>query len=96
MFVCTAEAVTKAYGEKPLLDRVSLTVGEGEKVGLIGVNGTGKSTLLKILAGQETPDVGSVGVRQRRTRGLPAAESGFSLRRLGSGTGAAYRRRRFP
>lgn len=60
MFVCTAEAITKAYGEKPLLGGVSLTVAEGEKVGLIGVNGTGKSTLLKILAGEESPDSGSV------------------------------------
>lgn len=93
MFVCTAEAITKAYGEKPLLGGVSLTVAEGEKVGLIGVNGTGKSTLLKILAGEESPDSRLRHVRQRRARRLSAAESGFSLRRHNPGAGAACRRR---
>lgn len=93
MFVCTAEAITKAYGEKPLLGGVSLTVAEGEKVGLIGVNGTGKSTLL------ENPGRGGIPrqrlrhVRQRRARRLSAAESGFSLRRHNPGAGAACRRR---
>ncbi len=55
-----AENITKAYREKPLLDGVSLYLNEGDKVGVIGVNGTGKSTLLKILAGWEEPDGGTI------------------------------------
>lgn len=55
-----AENITKAYREKPLLDGVSLYLNEGDKVGVIGVNGTGKSTLLKILAGWEEPDGGMI------------------------------------
>ncbi len=55
-----AEHITKRYSEKVLLEDVSLSLQEGEKVGLIGVNGTGKTTLLKILAGVEEPDSGTV------------------------------------
>lgn len=55
-----AENITKAYREKPLLDGVSLYLNEGDKVGVIGVNGTGKSTLLKILAGWEESDGGTI------------------------------------
>ncbi|MDD6033805.1 MAG: ABC-F family ATP-binding cassette domain-containing protein [Oscillospiraceae bacterium] len=58
MFVLSAEHLTKSYSEKILLRDVSLLLDEKDKAGLIGVNGTGKSTLLKILAGAETPDGG--------------------------------------
>ena len=54
----TAENIYKNYGMKQLLDGVTLYLGAGERVGLIGVNGTGKSTFLKILAGVEEPDSG--------------------------------------
>ena len=60
MNLLTAEHITKAYSERVLLDDVSLGIQEGEKIGVIGVNGTGKSTLLKILAGVEEPDGGTV------------------------------------
>ena len=56
----TAENLHKNYGMKPLLSGVSLYLSAGERIGLIGVNGTGKSTLLKILAGVEEPDSGRV------------------------------------
>ena len=56
----SAEHISKNYGTKQLLSDVSLYLNEGEKVGIIGINGTGKSTLLKILAGRVTPDEGSV------------------------------------
>ena len=46
----TAEKISKSYSEKTLLQEVSLTVNEGDRIGIVGVNGTGKSTLLKILA----------------------------------------------
>jgi len=54
------ERVSKAYGVRPLLDEVSLGVGEGQRVGVVGRNGDGKTTLLRILAGLEEPDGGRV------------------------------------
>lgn len=60
MNLLTAEHITKAYSERVLLDDVSLGIQEGEKIGVIGVNGMGKSTLLRILAGAEEPDEGTV------------------------------------
>ncbi len=56
----TAENIRKNYGMKQLLDGVTLYLNEGERVGLIGINGTGKSTFLKVLAGVEDPDSGRV------------------------------------
>ncbi|MBR3928154.1 MAG: ABC-F family ATP-binding cassette domain-containing protein [Clostridia bacterium] len=56
----TAENIYKNYGMKQLLDGVTLYLNEGERIGLIGVNGTGKSTFLKVLAGVEEPDSGRV------------------------------------
>src|SRR5699024_9716986 len=50
----------KAYGEKTLLGGVSCTITERERMGLIGVNGTGKSSFLKIIAGIDAPDKGSI------------------------------------
>lgn len=60
MNILTADNITKAYGERRLLDGASFFLQEGEKVGIIGINGTGKSTLLKILTGMEEPDEGKV------------------------------------
>jgi ATP-binding cassette subfamily F protein uup len=58
----SAEKIKKGYSQKVLLDDVSLTVDTGDKIGVIGVNGTGKSTFLKILAQLEEPDSGTVTV----------------------------------
>lgn len=52
--------MTKAYGERKLFSNASFFLEEGEKAGIIGINGTGKSTLLKIIAGLEEPDEGRV------------------------------------
>lgn len=60
MSLVTIEHLTKSYTERLLFDDVSFSMDEGEKVGLIGINGTGKSTLLKIVAGLEEPDEGNV------------------------------------
>lgn len=60
MNILTMDNITKTYGERAVLSGVSFSLEEGEKVGVIGINGTGKSTLLKILAGVEEPDEGSV------------------------------------
>ncbi len=56
----SAEHLAKDYGGKTLLEDVTLYLNAGDRVGLIGVNGTGKSTLLKVLAGVESPDSGRV------------------------------------
>ena len=56
----SAEQISKTYGTRKVLDRVSLYLEAGQKLGVIGVNGTGKSTLLRILAGAEEPDEGRV------------------------------------
>lgn len=60
MNILNAEKISKAYGEKELFEAVTMGLNKGDKVGLIGVNGTGKSTFLKIIAGEETPDSGQV------------------------------------
>ena len=54
------EAVSKAYGTRTLLDGVSLGIAEGDRIGVVGRNGGGKSTLLRLLAKLETPDAGRV------------------------------------
>ena len=60
MNVLTAEHITKAYSERVLIEDGFFSLQEGEKVGVIGVNGMGKSTLLRIIAGAEEPDEGTV------------------------------------
>lgn len=60
MNLITLENISKSYSEKILANNVSLGINEGEKIGLIGVNGTGKSSFLKIVAGVEEPDEGTV------------------------------------
>ncbi|WP_369899894.1 ABC-F family ATP-binding cassette domain-containing protein [Bacillus manliponensis] len=60
MKMLTVENVSKSYGDKPLFNGLSFSIGEGQRIGIIGVNGTGKSTLLKIIAGMEIPDTGDM------------------------------------
>ncbi|MGO1054187.1 ABC-F family ATP-binding cassette domain-containing protein [Crossiella sp. CA198] len=54
------ESVSKSYGVRPLLDAVSLGVSQGDRIGVVGLNGGGKTTLLEVLAGIEPPDEGRV------------------------------------
>ena len=61
MNLLTAENISKSFNsDKILFDNISLGINEGDKIGLIGINGTGKSTLLKILAGEEEADSGKL------------------------------------
>lgn len=60
----SAEHISKNYGTKQLLEDTSCYLNEKDKIGIIGINGTGKSTLLKVLAGVEQPDEGSVTVQR--------------------------------
>ncbi len=64
MNLLSAEFISKAFSEKWLFQNISFGVSQGEKVGLVGINGAGKSTFLKILAGLVQPDTGSVSVRK--------------------------------
>ncbi|MFE6058783.1 ribosomal protection-like ABC-F family protein [Streptomyces sp. NPDC056431] len=59
----TLKDVSKSYGDRSVLDQLTLTVRPGEKAAVIGENGSGKSTLLRLLAGAEAPDTGEVTVR---------------------------------
>ncbi|HEV7830056.1 MAG TPA: ABC-F family ATP-binding cassette domain-containing protein [Pseudonocardiaceae bacterium] len=63
------EAVSKSYGVRPLLAGVSLGVDAGDRIGVVGLNGGGKTTLLEVLAGLQPPDAGRVS----QARGLRAA-----------------------
>lgn len=56
----TVQNISKSYGVKALFQNISFGISKGEKIGVIGVNGTGKSTLLKILAGRETSETGKI------------------------------------
>lgn len=60
MNILTVDKITKAYGERKIFDGADFFLEEGDKAGIIGINGTGKSTLLKIIAGLEEPDEGKV------------------------------------
>lgn len=60
MKILSVENLIKTYGEKTLFDKISFTVSEGQKIGLLGINGTGKSSLLKIIAGVESADEGKI------------------------------------
>ena len=97
MTVLAALDITKAYGERVLLAGVSLTLEDGQRVGVVGRNGAGKSTLAKILAGAETPDTGSVATRRGarpRVRGVLANARGALARartRHRPGAGSRWR-----
>ena len=60
MNLISVENLSKAYGEKIIFDNLTFGIDDTDKIGVIGVNGTGKSTLLKIIAGEEEADSGNV------------------------------------
>lgn len=60
MNLINIEKITKVFAERKIFDQASFFLQEGEKVGIIGINGTGKTTLLKMLAGMEEPDEGTI------------------------------------
>ncbi|NSJ92523.1 ABC-F family ATP-binding cassette domain-containing protein, partial [Coprococcus sp. MSK.21.13] len=60
MNLISIENLSKSYGEKTLFNEISFGINEGDKIGIIGINGTGKSTLLKIIAGIESYDSGNI------------------------------------
>ncbi|NCW87979.1 MAG: ABC transporter ATP-binding protein, partial [Chitinophagia bacterium] len=64
MHYCSVEKLSKSYGIQPLFDSLSFHINKGDRISLIAKNGTGKSTLLKILAGLEQPDEGKIWVHK--------------------------------
>ena len=62
--IVTIEHLSKVYTERQIFNDTDFSINEGEKVALIGVNGTGKSTLLRIIAGLEEPDEGCMAMRR--------------------------------
>lgn len=63
MNLLTASKITKAYTDKILLNQVDFSIDDREKIGVIGINGTGKSSLLKLLAGEDEIDEGGIDFR---------------------------------
>lgn len=63
MNIVNVEHISKQYGEKQVFDDASFGIQEGDKIGIVGINGTGKTTLLRMVIGEETPDTGQI-VRQ--------------------------------
>ncbi|MBS5521890.1 MAG: ABC-F family ATP-binding cassette domain-containing protein [Clostridiales bacterium] len=60
MNLLNIEHIRKVFGEKVIFDDASVGIGEGDKIGIIGINGTGKTTLLRMIAGEEEPEVGQI------------------------------------
>ena len=83
MILLSAEKVSKSFSEKVLLHHVSLYLSDADKVGIIGINGTGKTTLLNLLAGQTSPDEGTIskasGARIAYLRQNPVFDKDLSL-----------------
>ena len=63
MNIINIEHISKIYGEKTIYEDASFGIQQGDKIGIVGINGTGKSTLLRMIAGEETPDEGQI-IRQ--------------------------------
>jgi len=70
MHYVSAEGLTKSYGITPLFDNISFHINEGDKIALVARNGVGKSTLLRILTGKETPDDGKLWIHKDVTVAL--------------------------
>jgi ATP-binding cassette subfamily F protein uup len=92
MPLVSLRSVTLSYGHPPLLEGVSFELERGERVCLIGRNGTGKSTLLRLLAGEVQPDSGEVWVREgatiaRLTQEVPAGTTGRVFDLVAAGLG---------
>lgn len=78
MHYVSAEEISKSYGVKPLFEKISFHISEGDKIALVAKNGSGKSTLLKILSGRETPDEGNVWIHKDVTVALFEQEPKFN------------------
>src|SRR5829696_8589091 len=60
MHILSVEAVSRDYGLRPVLENVSLGLDSQDRVGVVGINGSGKTTFLRLIAGEERPDAGRI------------------------------------
>ena len=78
-FAASVRSISKKFGGAVVLDDVSFDVSEGESIVLLGASGSGKTTILRIIAGLETPDSGEVILHNRNVTHLPARERGVGV-----------------
>ena len=67
MNIMNIEHISKIFGEKIIFDDASFGIQQGDKIGIVGINGTGKATLLRMIAGEEEPDAGQI-IRQNQVK----------------------------
>lgn len=79
MHYVTVEGLTKSYGAAPLFENISFHIEEGDKIALVALNGTGKSTLLRILCGKEVPDSGKAWIHKDVTVVMLDQQADFNL-----------------
>ena len=99
MNILNIEHISKNFGEKLIFDDVSYGIHEGDKIGIVGINGTGKTTFLKMIAGLEEPDNGQI-IRQNGLRitylpqnpEFPRGQMYWIMLRMGSGSRTGTRR----
>ena len=78
MNIINIEHISKIFGEKVIFEDASFGIQQGDKIGIVGINGTGKSTLLRMIAGEEEPDQGQIIQAEWIEDCLSATESAFS------------------
>ncbi len=78
MHLLSVENISKSYSDKILFEDVTFGIETGDKIGIIGVNGTGKSTLLKVVAGLESADSGKVSIGRSVVLRMLAQDPAFA------------------
>jgi ATP-binding cassette, subfamily F, member 3 len=72
MIICSAQQISKMYGGHPVFEQLTFEIPQGARIGLVGRNGTGKTTLFKLLAGTDTPDSGTISMKKNAKIGYLA------------------------
>jgi len=100
--VLAVSGLTKTYGVQKVFDGISFTIGDGERVGLVGRNGSGKTTLLRLITGEEEPDSGTISMPKNYslgylsqtfsfTKGTVLGEASLGLEKSDDGTDETYK-----
>jgi len=83
MIILSASGISLSFGEDTVLSSVTFSVGEGDRVGVVGINGSGKSTLFKIISGELDPDGGEVFISKGKTVGILHQNDAFKINENG-------------